>query len=99
MSNAERFADWKVRHPDKAIALEKAVARMLGMRRGITSDLARGAVDRWMVGVLTPLLNWAEEPEIEQEMTPSVARAEARKILDLEDHQPTGRDKAAGKDV
>jgi hypothetical protein len=94
MIHAEKLADWKVRHPAKAQALEKAVCYRLGMRFGIKSELAREAVEQWMAAVLAALLGWGEEPAPDREL--SGPKAEAIKVLDLEVPPMTGRDRAAG---
>jgi hypothetical protein len=98
MIHAEKLADWKTRHPAKAAALEKAVCQGLGMRRGITSEMARDAVERWMELTLAALLGWGEVAEPERPLDPPPLHA-AKKALDLEDveHPLTGRDRATGE--
>ena len=96
MIHAGKLADWRTRHPQKAAALEKAVCQGLGMRRGITSEMAREAVERWMALTLAALLGWGDVAEPVPADPPPLQAA--KKALDLEEVETplTGRDRAAG---
>lgn len=97
MTHAEKYADWRERHPQKFAAIQKAVAVQVGMRGGIKSELGQQTVDRMCQAFLAALLGWGKEPEPEPTDTPSAIRREARKVLDLEEIPLTGRDRATGE--
>ena len=99
MTHVEKYADWQARHGIKAAALEKAIARQLGMRAGIKTDLGQQTVDLMAIAVLSALLGWGDAPEPESPADPPPLAA-AKKALDLEEVETplTGRDRAAGRD-
>lgn len=98
MTHAEKLADWKSRRPVEYARLEKTICRRLGMRRGITSELARETVEQWAAAVCAAMLGWPDEAEPMPADPPPLAAA--KKVLDLEviTHPSTGRDRAAGRD-
>ena len=94
MTHAEKYADWRARHESKDAALRSALARELGMRGGVKTDLGERTITRFATTVLSALLTWGEEPLPEVELPPFEA---AKKTLDLEEVPLVGRDRAAGE--
>ena len=96
MTHAEKYADWRERRPAESERLEKAICRRLGMRRGITSELARETVEQWAAAMCAAMLGWPDEPDPMPTDPPPLHAA--KKALDLEEVETplTGRDRAAG---
>jgi hypothetical protein len=76
-----KYQDWRERHPRRDAVCRSFIAAQLGIKSTNKSDFARDTIDRWMVGYLSALLGWNEEPP----PTPGAVPAEVITALDLEE--------------